>query len=586
MERDPTSDAPRELRGRIPWYRALLTSSLVIAGSGAALVYLWAMSNLFPDVGVVNLGALGVARNDLAAIVPPRAGPTRVVRILQTRENIECAERTRFDLWKHAERWQQLAAAAGFDTDFRDEEGIPRGRRQADVLIVPWVLCLDAEHRQRIDRFLAAGGGVVMAGAIGPEPDVRPSRMLNRRWLVTTGRTPPGACLDPARRLELPATQHAMGLEAAYPVLVWSRWNLAPFELPTGGWWAAAAVASRGPGRIVWFGFPAAEQVQGTTGELDRLRALALLWAAGDAIAAVGPWPEGRDHAAVIAVDAFAGGDELRETLRQLDESGLRPTVFVDSKALRTSSELRELVQDEAELGSRGDRRAIFAGEIRVRQRRRLRESRSEIQTLTGRPVLGLHAPEERYDDLTLHESSSAGYRYLLGDPAYDRAFPRWVSTAGNRIALLPRAGSGNALAFSVSGSPREDPGAMHADLARMRRLGGLYILSVRSDRSGGLGRRAVLGRLLEDLLAGEPWRATAAEVVTWAAARQGLQLSVDPTTREIVLRNDGRHSLDDISLEIHSDLPTPRRIRISRLESGESIRLASESPAVAIAAP
>jgi hypothetical protein len=288
----------------------------------------------------------------------------------------------------------------------------------------------------------------------------------------------------------------------------------------------------------------------------------------------------------VIAVDVLEGGEGLRETLRQIGDSEIPATVFVDSRTLRGSSELRELLQGEAEVGARGDRRAVFAGEIRARQRRRLRESRSEIQSLTGHTVLGLHPPEERYDELTLHESSSAGYLYLLGDPAYDRAFPRWVSAAGHRIALLPRAGSGKDLAFSVSGSRRADPGSLHADLARMRRLGGLYVLSARSDRFGRTGRRAVLGRLLEDLVIGDPWRATAAEVVSWAAARQTLTLHVDPTNREIVLRNEGHRSLDDISLEIHSDLPAPRRIRVSRLEAGESIQLASGNRAVAIATP
>jgi hypothetical protein len=113
-----------------------------------------------------------------------------------------------------------------------------------------------------------------------------------------------------------------------------------------------------------------------------------------------------------------------------------------------------------------------------------------------------------------------------------------------------------------------------------------MYVLSLRSDRFGRTGRRAVLGRLLEDLRLGEPWRATAAEVVNWAAARQTLTLRVDPASREIVLRNEGHRALDDISLEIHSELPAPRRIHVSRLEAGGSIQLASGNRAVAIATP
>ena len=74
--------------------------------------------------------------------------------------------------------------------------------------------------------------------------------------------------------------------------------------------------------------------------------------------------------------------------------------------------------------------------------------------------------------------------------------------------------------------------------------------------------------------------------MVNWVAARQTLTLHIDPTGREIVLRNEGRRSLDGISLEIHSELPGPRRIRISRLEAGGSIQLASGNPAVAIAPP
>lgn len=590
-------------RGRIPLYRGLLFASLGLAGVTALLVYVWLMSNLFPQIRVVDLRVAGAGRDRLAALREERSGDPRRIRILRTAENVACATRLGVDLDAEATGWRDLAARVAVASEFVDERGIPAPGAGVDLLVVPWCLCLSEPHRRRIDAYLRAGGGLLISGpgqegealglAGGPLAGwigARAASALGEprsRFLVPAGRTAPGAGLEPGQRLELPLSRLAIGLDVPSPVLFWSDWQLRPLAGASGAWQAAAAVARAGAGRVAWFGFAVSHQLPGRK-EIDGVRGLALLWAAGDAVAALAPWPGGRSHAVVLAVDGEGSGTQVLATTSHLARQGFPPTLFLDTRSLERDPGLRAAIAESAEVGSRGDRRAVLAGEPRPSQRRRLRESRSRIQEAAGRRVRGVHPPEERFDAFTLDESVAAGYEYLLGDADYDRTFPRFVSIAGSRFALLSRSGADDDYAKLAAATGGADPGAGFVeDAARLRRLGGLYLLSLRPDLLGARERRPVLDRLLAELRAGEPWLATAGEVVSWSRARSAVRLSVlDGAAPALRLANEGAETVRTLSLELFDANLAPRRIAVTSLAAGAEQTVDLPGPAVVVATP
>ena len=547
-------------------YQALLGAVLFLLLCLGAMTYLWTMRNLYPGVAIVR-----VPTAEEAPGPPRRVGPTRRLLVVQPRENIACAERGAFDLWSETLHWQRLGEAMGMEVQYGGEGLIPARPTRLDAIVVPWVLCLGPDTRAALDRFAAAGGGLVVSGRsdlLGAEPE--PFR-AEASFVVPAGRTAPGAALAPGRRLELTPEGAKLTGAGGEPVLWWSQWLLkpSPEDAPR---WAAAATLRQERGRRVWFGFPVSTTEPGSSVEMDRVRSLAVAWAAGDDVIGIAPWPEARRFAFVAAVDVQGRAGEIDRALAALDELALHPTVFVHADVDGVPGPTRRALAVLPEIGSRGDRRTRFEGGTRIHQRQKLEESRRRLDALSPEPVLGLRVPRERFDDLTLHESAAAGYRYVLGDPGFDRAYPRWVSAEGRRIALVSRAGAGDDHAYA-----RQGRDGFERDLATLRDLGGLYVMALTTERLVDDARRAALAPALRLARQARPWEATAGEVVRWARGRRRVALEVSAGALEV--RHQGGAELRDLTLEVFGREGTPRLERIPRLVPGQPVRvsLASE---------
>lgn len=571
-------------RGRIPYYRLLLPALLLLIGASGAFVYVFMLDMFFPNARRVTLR---LAHAVASVPVPERRGPRRIARVLQPSENVACAEERRFDLWAQAVRWRAFAEAQGMQVVYRGEDAIPRTRSDADLLIVPWILCLDAENAAAIERFARAGGGVVLAGPAAPLAGESVEQAPGGRWLVAAGGAAPGAALAPAQRLELPASpQDQASALGGRALLYWSDWSLVLRTAPDGRARAAATVAAPGAGRVVWFGFPVTHGVGPGAPDLERVRALALLWAAGDAIATLAPWPGGYSHAVAVLV-ALASGDENEVDLVQaLADWGVRPTYLVRPDVLEGAGALRAVLRASPEVAARVDGRTLGGGVTPWELRRRLLAARSALGALADRPVLGLRLPEERVDDVARVASADAGYRYLVGDPLFDRAYPRWLDFAQHPVARLSRAGAGDDYRHLGAEPAAAARGRIAAapflrDLARLRALGGLYVLSVDSGRLGSREQRAALRLVLESAQRGGAWIAPAGEIAAFTGARRALRLATDEGGAVTVV-NDGEREAE-AALALFSQAE-PRTTVLGPLAPGSAGPASGPLGAVAIA--
>ncbi|MCP5069792.1 MAG: hypothetical protein GY946_24760 [bacterium] len=560
-------------RGKIPFYNHLLTSILVLVFAMAGIAHVWTLRNLYPEM---ELTRIPTAEEDGAT--PWRDGPGRHLRVIQPATNIACAERDGFDLWSRVERWQALSAALGFTSDVGGTGRVPSKPGKVDAIVVPWVSCLSEDERRVIDRFADAGGGVILAGAAGlagaaPEPF-----SADALFVVPAGRTAPGAALDPGRRLEIPRDSPAFTQQNEHPVLWWSSWQLTPSSEPEGRWHPAAAVRG-GSSRQAWFGFPVDHAASGSEAELDRVRSLTLQWVAGDDVVGVAPWPGPHDFAWVVSLDAHGEEAKLQAALEASDGLDLRSTVFVYSDVAEAQAPLRAALRSRAELGSRGDRRTRFEGGTRIHQQQKLAESRQAISRLQGREVRGLRVAREQLDALTLHEASEAGYRYVVGDPEFDRAYPRWVSAEGSPLALISRAAAADDQGDLVQATPDR----IAKDFERLRRLGGLWVLTLSGTTLSEPQRRAALSPVLRRVGAADPWKATAGEAVEWVRHRSRLEFEVSSSSL-LRITNPCATPLEGLVVEVYGDSGSPTRRAVPRLAAGAAARLQLGGGGVALA--
>jgi peptidoglycan/xylan/chitin deacetylase (PgdA/CDA1 family) len=581
-------------RGQIPGYGVFLMATVVIGVSVGVLTYVQTMGNLFPWDGVLHLRIPSHEAPDPLAGFQPTLRDGAVAHLLETPANRRCANRWRFDLAAENARWEALASRAGFEVERTALPPDLDAPTAGAVWIVPWSLCLEEEVYASLDAWLRRGGGLVVGGPVhlaqvlengGPLREWLGARRVTQlgrdvgRFLIAAHRTPPSARLEPGQRIALAAGRDGWAVDAPHPALYWSRWELRPLPAPQGGQLAAVAASRVGRGRLVWFGVPQHRALPDDASGLGVASVLSLQWSAGSTLVGLAPWPRGRSHAFVVAVDVLGDAAQIRGAARYFARQRLPATFFWYSGALDGSQALRPLVGSHAEIASRGDRPVPLAGHPRTEQERRLLRSRRALEGAGGRiPVRGVHPPNEDIDELTLHASVGAGYEYILGDPAYDRAYPRWARISRRGVAVLSRAGAGDDYEHVVRTGIRDPERIANRflqDLRRVQDLGGLYVLNVRPDVLASEPLRPALDRILREVRGSRSWLTTAAEVSAWVRRRQGVRVLVDPHGADVRVFNDGAEPLEQLELEVYSDGPTPRRVALPSLPPGEQRTLA-----------
>lgn len=573
-------------RGRIPGYGVFLTTTVLLGVSVAALTYVQTMGNLFPWDGVLRLRS--PSPPDLLAGFQPTRLDGAVAHLLVTPANERCAARWSFDLAGETDRWAALAARAGFRVERSTAAPAPDAPTPGQVWILPWSLCLEADDQARLSAWLRRGGGAVVGGPVdrararesdGPlQGWVGARRVMelgdtSSRYLMAAHRTPASARLEPGERLEIQAGRGAWAVDASHPALYWGRWELRAFPAAGGGRLAAMAVSRVGRGRMVWLGVPLGWAEPGTGQGLHVAALLSLQWSAGRTLVALSPWPRGRRHAVLLAVDVFGEPEQVAGAARYLEARGLPATYFWYSGMLEGRTELRRLVGPRAELATRGDRPVPLAGHPRTEQQRRLAASRRALERADARrPVRGVHPPDEVIDELTLHAAAQAGLDYVLGDPDYDRAYPRLARIGRRRLVVLSRAGAGDDFEHVVRDGVTH-PGSVAArflgDLRRIQDLGGLYVLNLRPDLLGSESLRPALDRVLSTAERSQAWVATAAEVAGWVRRRNDVSVRLDGDGG-IEVVNEGSETIEALELELFAGGPTPQRVSLPRLAAGD----------------
>jgi peptidoglycan/xylan/chitin deacetylase (PgdA/CDA1 family) len=291
----------------------------------------------------------------------------------------------------------------------------------------------------------------------------------------------------------------------------------------------------------VWFGFRLGQGARPQ--DEERLEALAMngvRWAGGVPTAELLPWPGGARSALLIAEDVESEFPNAAALAELATRKSVPVTFFVVSQLALDHPDLAGSLTQAGEVGSQTSDHTVLSGLPLGEQRARLSRTWAEVRGWTGDTAFGLHPPEERFDLNTLRAWRQAGGSYLVGLNEARTGSPEVFETGDGEVVLLPRIVKDDYNVFVQESAlrARRLTEAYLEGMAKVRALGGIAVLSLRSQVGGDPGRVDVVGEVVDSARAnGDWWIATGRDIADWWSARRTAVLQmVRATEREVVI--------------------------------------------------
>ena len=428
-----------------------------------------------------------------------------------------------------------------------DDADLEREGLTASLLILPSAAVLSDLAVDELERFVRAGHGLVASWQLGLyRPDgtwrgygvlerlfgvhglSRDSELGDLRFFALHAGHALTAGLPAGLRLEIQPYDVPLLVDAQDPDADWVRWELLPLGENASLRPAAVVHASPGTGRAVWLDFEPAAVPPASRVAMDGLLRNALAWAGGEPLATLDVWPNGAALAAFFALDTedkFAAASAAADLFEQAETRG---TFFCVSALAEANRDTFARLVRTGEIGSHTDDHRVLKGQPAAEQERHLLTSAKTLTALGASDVVGFRPPEEEVDEHTLTAARRAGYLYVAGTRDKDRSEPH-LSPEG--VVVLPRIPRDDFHWFVHEGvnDPDRLTSAWRADLAQIRRLGGLFFFSFHTQSLDRPALVAGLKALLADTADPTVWRASGAEIATWWRARAGVSVRVEP---------------------------------------------------------
>jgi peptidoglycan/xylan/chitin deacetylase (PgdA/CDA1 family) len=482
------------------------------------------------------------------------------------------------------EAWRATLTNVGADVRVVRSAELRAMTDWASVLVVPSSPCLTVATREAMEAASSRGQGLIVAGATGAldaacrqigyglvvalttASRVEPLESRSMVYVTMIAGSPLTDDMPPGARLDLkPAGQLALRHPArdAY----YSDYELQP--APAGNQPLLDGALSHGfygKARVVYWGFELRDAVARPWNEavLSVLVRNSVRWAAGLPSAMIEPWPDGRRAAAVLAQDVEDHFANARYALDSLRAADVRGTFFLTSDLALRNPRLAARLNDEGEVGTHSENHRLLGGTPADAQRQRLAKSQHDLTAMFGNGVRGLRPPQEQFDAATMTGWLAAGGTYLLGANDSRTVGPELLPVGADTLVLLSRNGGDD---FTAVREGRRDPGATAAiflrDYARIKALGGLYILSYHSQLLSTPELVPALARVAREVSTDTLiWPATAGAVARWWRSRAELDVRLRPRGTgglDIVVQNRGAELVLGAVAQVR--LESPRRV-------------------------
>ncbi len=442
-----------------------------------------------------------------------------------------------------ADRWESLITQNGGQVSRVSSVTEVADLTMDHVLLAPSAVCMTDEEVAGLRDHAERGGGLTcdwlgwdatkrLTGA----HDIRELEQREALFFAIPAGTPLSPGFGPGTRVEL---RYESQLAAAVTGtrVYWSDWalNSVPAE-DTGG-------------RVVWFGFRMGHGARPEDAAHNlRMFINGVRWAAEVPTAEVATWPEAARSALLITQDVESRFDNA-VALAEIARRKSHPvTFFVVSQLALEFPNIADSLRNVGEIGSQTSDHSVIAGLPYADQRSRLSRSWAEIRGWSGDSAFGLHPPEERIDESTLQAWRETGGEYLVAVNDSRSGSPEVYETPAGQIVLLPRIIKDDYNVFVQESAMRSRhlTDAYLQGMAKVRAIGGLAVISLRTQVGGEPGRIQVIEEVIDSARAQrEWWVSTGRTAANWWLTRRETLLHLD--------------QLPDGEIEIHVTAPPTR---------------------------
>jgi len=555
----PRRDPVPRAKGALQWLRGFLVLGIVAGAVTAAAVKLWESIDIQRLTRSAALAEPITIPPALPAAQPAAAERPYAVALYYSHASAAHFPDSAYypDL---LDRWEGLLAASGARVTRISSAAQIAALDSAEAVVAPSAVCLGPDEIAAFRAHLDRGGGLVLTWATGARdarcawvgwesvasltgsPDVREIEQREALYLTVPGDLALSAGFDPGTRVELRFESQLAAADTGARIY-WSDWalNAAPAAQTEAVNTAALARVTPGGGHVVWFGFRLGQGARPE--DEERLQALVIngvRWVADVPIAELLAWPGGARAALLIAQDVESEFPNATALAALAERKAVPATFFVVSQLALDYPAIADSLTAAGEVGSQTSGHTVLFGLPLVEQRTRLSRSWAEVRGWTGDTAFGLHPPEERFDLNTLRAWRQAGGSYLVAINDARTGSPEVFETGDGEIVLLPRLIKDDYNVFVQESAMRARrlTEAYLEGMAKIRALGGLAVLSLRSQVGGAPGRVAVVGEVVDSARAdGDWWIATGRNVAGWWSARRTASLRMTRGTRgEIVV--------------------------------------------------
>jgi peptidoglycan/xylan/chitin deacetylase (PgdA/CDA1 family) len=475
------------------------------------------------------------------------------------------------------DRWESTLSAIGASVRLASGAAAIDSLPAGALLVIPAAVCLAGDERDAIRRHAESGGHLLVTWALGARDEhcdwldydylrelagAESVGTLEARppsYLVVPHGSVVAAGLPPGTRAEI-RTEPWITLRAGGSSIFWSDWALNPLPAPRGGAGGGAVARTTPSGsRFVWFGYRLDVGASGRDQRIiDRLAQNAALWAAGNIVADVDPWPSGHRAALAVTQDvehSFKNSRRLAERMFAID---VPVTFFVVTQLAREYPDLAGTLAAAGELGSHAVDHRQAAGRPWGAQLAGITQARADIAAWSGELPLGFRPPRELFDSLTLEAWRRSGGLYLAAANGARTAAPEIHRVRSGRVVVLPRVVDDDYTVMVSRGQTRPDSlrAAFVGATEKMRSLGGLSLLTLHTQLVDSNRRvEAVESAVRAAQQAGDVWIARASEIAQWWLQRSELELRVrEREDRSAVLdvRNTGASAIESAWLHVY----------------------------------
>ncbi len=545
----PRRDPVPRARSALHWLTGILMLGVIAAGVIAAGVRLW------QDIDIQRLTRTPALADPMSIPAAAAAKPAAFtadsfpVALFYSDRSARFFPDPQYypDL---ADRWERLIANAGGRV-IRVHSADEIHALTADYLLVaPSSVCLTDQEVAAFHDHAHGGGGLVINWAAGARDssctwlgwrtvaqltgvaEIRELEARDALYYSVPAGLPLSLGLSPGVRVELRfESQLAASVPGSH--VYWSDWaiNAAPAEDTEDAHVAALTRVTAEGGRIVWFGFRIGQGARPEDEERNlKLFANGILWAAGQPAAEIDPWPNAAHSALLMMQDVesrFSNTVALADIARRKDTP---VTFFVVSQLALDHPTIADSLRSSGEVGSQTSDHSVVADLPYSEQHSRLSRSWTEVRDWTGTSPSGLHPPEERFDENTLRAWRELGGSYLVAVNDSRTASPEIFETPEGRVVLLPRIIKDDYNVFVQEGALRSRhlAEAYLDGMAKVRAVGGLAVISLRTQVGGEPGRVGVISEVIDSAFTqGEWWMATGRQIAEWWLARDDIDLAM-----------------------------------------------------------